>query len=77
MSKKQFTVEQIITKLREAKVSLSKGMTIALVCSSLGVTEKTYYRWRLAVFHKGSLSGRAKVGTFSSFQIGGIIESLL
>jgi putative transposase len=46
MSKKQFTIEQIITKLREAEVSLSKGATIAVVCRSLGVTEQTYYRWR-------------------------------
>ena len=46
MGKKQFTVEQIITKLREAEVSLSKGATTATVCRSLGVSEQTYYRWR-------------------------------
>jgi putative transposase len=46
MSRKQFTIEQIITKLREAEVSLSKGATMAMVCRSLGVTEQTYYRWR-------------------------------
>ena len=46
MSKKQFTIEQIITKLREAEVSLSKGATMAMLCRSLGVTEQTYYRWR-------------------------------
>jgi putative transposase len=46
MSKKQLTIEQIITKLREAEVSLSKGATIAVVCRSLGVTEQTYYGWR-------------------------------
>jgi putative transposase len=46
MSKKQFTIEQIISKLREAEVALSKGTTIAVVCRSLGVTEQTYYRWR-------------------------------
>ena len=46
MSRKQFTIEQKITKLREAEVSLSKGATIAVVCRSLGVTEQTYYRWR-------------------------------
>lgn len=48
MSKKQFTMEQIITKLREAEVSLSKGATVATACKSLGVTEQTYYRWRKA-----------------------------
>ena len=46
MSRKQFTIEQKITKLREAEVSLSKGATIAVVCRSWGVTEQTYYRWR-------------------------------
>jgi putative transposase len=46
MSKKQFTVEQIISKLREAEVALSKGTITAVVCRSLGVTEQTYYRWR-------------------------------
>lgn len=46
MKRKQFTIEQIITKLREAEVSLSKGATISTVCRSLGVTEQTYYRWR-------------------------------
>jgi putative transposase len=46
MGKKQFTMEQIITKLREAEVSLSKGATTATVCRSLGVSEQTYYRWR-------------------------------
>ncbi len=48
MSKKQFTIEQIIAKLREAEVSLSQGATIAVVCRSLEVTEQTYYRWRKA-----------------------------
>ena len=46
MSKKQFTIEQIISKLREAEIGLSKGTRIAAVCRSLGVTEQTYYRWR-------------------------------
>ena len=31
MSKKQFTIEQIISKLREAEVALLKGTTIAVV----------------------------------------------
>jgi putative transposase len=48
MSKKQFTIEQIISKLREAEIALSEGMTIAVVCRSLGVMEQTYYRWRKA-----------------------------
>jgi putative transposase len=46
MGKKQFIVEQIITKLREAEVSLSKRATTSTVCRSLRVSEQTYYRWR-------------------------------
>ena len=46
MGKKQFTIEQIISKLREAEIFLSKGSTITAVCRSLGVSEQTYYRWR-------------------------------
>ena len=46
IGREQFTIEQIITKLREAEVSLSKGATTATVSRSPGVTEQTYYRWR-------------------------------
>ena len=46
MSKKRFTAEQIIGKLREAEVGLSQGQTVGQVCRKLGVTEQTYYRWR-------------------------------
>lgn len=42
----RFTTEQIIHKLREAEVELSKGRTVAEVCKQIGVTEQTYYRWR-------------------------------
>ena len=46
MSRKRFTAEQIIAKLREAEVGLSQGQTVGQVCRKLGVTEQTYYRWR-------------------------------
>jgi putative transposase len=46
MSRKRFTAEQIITKLREAEVLLSRGQAIAEVCRELDVSENTYYRWR-------------------------------
>jgi putative transposase len=48
MARKKHTVEQIIGKLREAEVALSKGQTVLQVCRTLGVTEQTYYRWRQA-----------------------------
>jgi putative transposase len=46
MSKKRLRAEQIISKLREAEVHLSKGLTVAQVCKKLEITDQTYYRWR-------------------------------
>jgi transposase-like protein len=46
MSRKQHTVEQIITKLREAEVELAKGSKTPQVCRQLEISEQTYYRWR-------------------------------
>lgn len=40
------TVEEIITKLREADVRLAQGETVGQVCRQLGVSEQTFYRWR-------------------------------
>jgi hypothetical protein len=41
MSKKRYTTEQIIGKLREAEVLQSKGESIESVCRHLGVTGQT------------------------------------
>ena len=46
MSRKRFTPEQIIRKLREAEVALSKGQTVGQACRQLEIGEQTYYRWR-------------------------------
>ena len=47
MSKRnRHTAEEIVNKLREADVLLSKGQTIAQACKQIGVTDQTYYRWR-------------------------------
>jgi len=40
------TAEQIVAKLRQAEVELTKGQSIAQVSKHLGITEQTYYRWR-------------------------------
>ncbi|WP_423838970.1 transposase [Symmachiella dynata] len=32
--------------MREAKVHLSQGMTIPLMCKRLGIHQQTYYKWR-------------------------------
>lgn len=46
MPTKRHTSEQIITKLREAEVHLSQGMTIPAMCKKLGIHQQTYYKWR-------------------------------
>jgi putative transposase len=46
MSRKRFTAEQIIGKLREAEVALARGQTTGQVCRTLGIAEQTFYRWR-------------------------------
>jgi putative transposase len=46
MSRKRFTPEQIIVKLREAEVGLAQGQTVGQVYRTLGVAEQTFYRWR-------------------------------
>jgi len=40
--KSQFTDEQIIRAIRE----VDAGEKASVVCRKLGVTEKTFYRWR-------------------------------
>ncbi len=46
MPQKRTKPEQIISKLREAEVELSKGNNIGQICRKLGITDQTYYRWR-------------------------------
>ena len=46
MSKRKYTAEQILNKLREAEVLTSAGESVDVVCRHLGVTKNTYYRWR-------------------------------
>lgn len=46
MARKRSTAEQIITKLREAEVLLSKGQKVGEVCRQINVSENAYFRWR-------------------------------
>ena len=46
MPKKTFTPEQIIQKLREVEVNLSKGLPVQEAVRQIEVTEQTYYRWK-------------------------------
>ena len=58
MPKHRFTTEEIIHKLREADVLSGQGQTVAQVCKQLGVTDKTYFRWRKS--HGGLRIDQAK-----------------
>lgn len=44
MAKKRCGPEQIINKLREAKILLSQDSNIAQVTRKIGVSDYTYYR---------------------------------
>ena len=41
---KRYSAEQIITKLREAKVLLSQGMSVEEAARVLEIAPQTYYR---------------------------------
>ena len=58
MPKARFTTEEIIHKLREADVLIGQGKTVAEACKALGVTDKTYFRWRKS--HGGLRIDQAK-----------------
>ena len=47
MSRKRYTPEQIIGMLREAEVGLAQGEKVGPICRRLGVSEQSYYRWRI------------------------------
>jgi transposase-like protein len=46
MARKNYTVEQIIIKLREIEVLCGQGNTIAEAARQSEISEQTYYRWR-------------------------------
>ena len=46
MTRKRYTPEQIIRKLREAEVMVSQGKTISQAARQIGIVDQTYYKWR-------------------------------
>ena len=44
MPRTRYSTEQIVTKLRQAEVELSRGLRTPQVCKKLGISEQTYYR---------------------------------
>jgi putative transposase len=47
MPAKKYSVEQIVAKLREAERLQAQGQTIAQVCKRLGISDQTFFRWRI------------------------------
>ena len=46
MSRKHYSPEQIIHKLREVEVLISQGLKTPEAARKVGIVEQTYYRWR-------------------------------
>jgi putative transposase len=46
MPRKNYTAEQIISRLRQVEVKLSQGISTAEAIRSIEVSQQTYYRWR-------------------------------
>jgi len=40
------SVDKIIRHLRQVEVLQSEGKTVIQACKAIGVSDKTYYRWR-------------------------------
>ena len=47
MPRKHHKPEEIVAKLRRVDVLVSQGQSVADAVRAIGVTEVTYYRWRL------------------------------
>jgi transposase-like protein len=43
---KRHSAEEVVNKLRQVDVELSKGGTIVGACKLIGISEQTYHRWR-------------------------------
>jgi len=46
MKGKRYKAAEIINKLREVEVEMSKGLNAAEGSRKAGISEQTYYRWR-------------------------------
>lgn len=46
MARKNYTAEQIVSKLRQIEILSSQGKSIPQACKEAGVSDVTYYRWR-------------------------------
>ncbi len=46
MTRKRYTAEDIIGRLRTIEIETGKGLAVLEACRKLGITEQTYYRWK-------------------------------
>jgi transposase-like protein len=51
---KRYTAEQIVAKLREHEKLQGQGLTIPQACKRIGISDQTFYRWRIKY---GALKG--------------------
>jgi predicted metal-binding membrane protein len=61
--RKRFTPEQIMAKLREAETLQAQGY-IPQLYKRLGITDQTFYRWRLAAADHDRRRPRFAIGAF-------------
>jgi putative transposase len=47
MRANRYSVEQIVAKLRQAEKLQAEGLTIPQACKRLGISDQTFYRWRI------------------------------
>jgi putative transposase len=47
MPARRYSVEQIVAKLRQAEKLQGEGLTIPQTCKRLGISDQTFYRWRI------------------------------
>lgn len=52
--RKRFKETEIINLLRGIEVKVAEGLAVADACRSLGVSDKSYYRWRKLYGSMGS-----------------------
>ena len=58
MGKQNYSVEQIIMKLREVEVLCSQGRAVGEAVRQIGVSEQSYYRWRRKYGGMGTAEAR-------------------
>ena len=46
MGKKKYSVENIVSKLREVEVLTGSGQSLREVLRQIGISDATYYKWR-------------------------------